>query len=51
MITIKKYIRPQSLEEAYTLNQSRRNRIVGGMMWLHLSRGSIDTAIEVKEDV
>ena len=47
MITIKKYIRPQSLEEAYTLNQSRRNRIVGGMMWLHLSRGSIDTAIDL----
>lgn len=47
MITIQKYIRAQSLEEAYTLNQSRRNRIVGGMLWLKMGRGSINTAIDL----
>ena len=47
MITIQNYIRAQSLEEAYTLNQSRRSRIIGGMMWLRLGRGSIDTAIDL----
>ena len=47
MITIQKYIRAQSLEEAYALNQSRRNRIVGGMLWLKMGHGSIDTAIDL----
>lgn len=47
MITIQKYVRAQSLEEAWQLNQSRRNRIIGGMMWLRLGRGSIDTAIDL----
>ncbi|MBR6766656.1 MAG: FAD binding domain-containing protein [Clostridia bacterium] len=47
MITIQKYVRAQSLEEAYTLNQSRRNRIVGGMLWLKMSRSSVGTAIDL----
>ena len=47
MITIQKYVRAQSLDEAYTLNQAKRNRIVGGMMWLRLGRGSIGTAIDL----
>ena len=47
MITIQKYVRAQSLEEAYALNQSRRNRIIGGMLWLKLGRGSVDTAIDL----
>lgn len=47
MITIQKYIRAQSLEEAYTLNQNRRNRIIGGMMWTRLGKGSIGTAIDL----
>ena len=32
MITIQKYIRAQSLEEAWQLNQNKRNRILGGML-------------------
>ncbi|MGM9589011.1 MAG: FAD binding domain-containing protein, partial [Faecousia sp.] len=47
MITIQKYVRAQSLEEAYQLNQSKRNRIIGGMMWLRLGRGGIGTAIDL----
>ena len=47
MVTIQKYVRARSLEEAYTLNQSRRNRIVGGMLWMKMGRGSIDTAIDL----
>jgi CO/xanthine dehydrogenase FAD-binding subunit len=47
MITIQKYIRAKSLEEAYTLNQNRRNRIVGGMMWTRLGKGSVGTAIDL----
>lgn len=49
MVTIQKYVRAQSLEEAWQLNQSRRNRIIGGMMWLRLGRGSVDTAIDLSD--
>ena len=47
MMTFQKYVRPQSLEEAYQLNQAKRNRVVGGMMWLRLGSGSINTAIDL----
>lgn len=47
MITIQKYVRAQSLEEAWTLNQNKRNRIIGGMLWLRLGKGSVNTAIDL----
>jgi hypothetical protein len=40
MITIQKYVRAKSLEEAWTLNQVRTNRILGGMLWLRLGKSS-----------
>lgn len=49
MITIQKYVRAQSLEEAYELNQSRRNRIMGGMLWMKMGRSDVDTAIDLCE--
>ncbi|MGN1250917.1 MAG: FAD binding domain-containing protein [Candidatus Spyradocola sp.] len=47
MITIQKYVRAKSLEEAWQLNQNRRNRVLGGMLWLRLGRGSVGTAIDL----
>lgn len=47
MITIKKYVRAQSLEEAWQLNQNKNNRILGGMLWLRLGKGNINTAIDL----
>lgn len=47
MISIQNYVRPQSLEEAWTLNQSRRNRIIGGMLWLKMGSGRVNTAIDL----
>lgn len=47
MITIQKYVRAQSLEEAWELNQNKRNRIIGGMLWLRLGSGSVNTAIDL----
>lgn len=49
MVTIQNYIRAQSLEEAYQLNQSRKNKILGGMLWLRLGHGSIHTAIDLSD--
>ena len=48
-ITIQKYVRPQTLEEAWQLNQIKRNRILGGMLWLRLGKGSVGTAIDLCE--
>ena len=47
MITIQNYVRVNSLEEAWQLNQNKRNKILGGMLWLRLGRGSINTAIDL----
>lgn len=47
MMNIKNYVRAQSLEEAYQLNQNRRNRIIGGMLWLKMSSASVNTAIDL----
>lgn len=47
MITIQNYVRAQSLEEAWQLNQKKRNRIIGGMLWLKMGRGSVGTAIDL----
>lgn len=47
MITIQNYVRAQSLEEAWELNQNKNNRILGGMMWLRLGNGSVDTAVDL----
>ena len=49
MITIQNYVRAQSLEEAWQLNQNRRNRILGGMLWLRLGRETISTAIDLSD--
>ena len=47
MITIQKYVRAQSLEEAWQLNQNKRNRILGGMLWMRLGKGTVNTAIDL----
>lgn len=47
MITIQKYVRAQSLEEAWKLNQNKKNRILGGMLWMRLGSGSVNTAIDL----
>ncbi|MBR6527784.1 MAG: FAD binding domain-containing protein, partial [Lachnospiraceae bacterium] len=47
MMTIQKYVRAQSLEEAWQLNQNKKNRILGGMLWLRLGESSCNTAIDL----
>ena len=49
MITIKEYVRANSLEEAWQLNQNKRNRVLGGMLWMRLGNGMINTAIDLSE--
>ena len=47
MITIQKYVRAQSIEEAWQLNQNKKNRILGGMLWMRLGNGNVNTAIDL----
>lgn len=49
MITINNYVRVKDLEEAYVLNQKRANRVIGGMMWIRLSKGRVQTAIDLSD--
>lgn len=49
MISIQNYARVQSLEEAYELNQVKANRIIGGMLWLKVGSGRVETAIDLSD--
>ncbi len=49
MITIQKYVKAKSLDEAYELNQNKKNRIIAGMLWTKMSRESINTAIDLSD--
>lgn len=49
MITFQNYVKASSLEEAYTLNQSKTNRIMGGMLWLRNSSANYNTMIDLSE--
>ena len=33
MLKIKEYVKVNSLEEAYELNQKKSSRVLGGMVW------------------
>ena len=47
LVTIANYLRPESLSEAYELNQKKANRVLGGMMWLRLCSPRIQNAIDL----
>ena len=49
MITIREYVRPASLEEAWTLNQKRTSRVIGGMLWLKMQNAAVGTAIDLSD--
>ena len=47
MLTIREYKKAESLEEAYTLNQKKSNRVIGGMIWLKMETLNVGTAIDL----
>lgn len=47
MLTIQNYVKAESLEQAWELNQKRRNRILGGMLWTKMGSQRIQTAIDL----
>ncbi len=51
VITIKKYLKAESLEQAYELNQKKNNRIIAGMLWVKMGSNTIQTAIDLSDVV
>lgn len=49
MIKIKEYVKAESLEQAYELNQKRANRVLGGMLWMRMSSAQVQTAIDLSD--
>lgn len=47
MFTINQYVLAESLEQAYALNQSRINVILGGTLWLKMGRKKFNKAIDL----
>ena len=49
MLNIRNYVRAESLEQAYQLNQNRSSRVLGGMLWLKMGRGTLGTVIDLQD--
>lgn len=47
MLKIRNYVKPESLEEAYELNQKKSSCILGGMLWLKMGNRNVGTAIDL----
>ena len=47
MLKIKNYVKAESLEQAYELNQKRTACVLGGMVWLKMGNRNIMTAIDL----
>lgn len=49
MLSINQYVRAESLEQAYELNQKKNNVILGGMHWIKFQKRIIGTAIDLSD--
>lgn len=49
MITIDRYLRPKTLEEAYEAAQKKNSVVLGGMLWLRLGSRRVGTAIDLSD--
>ena len=47
MLTFKNYVRPETVEEAYQLCQKKPNVVLGGMLWLKMSKRTVNTVIDL----
>lgn len=47
MLKIKNYVKVESIEEAWQLNQKRTACVLGGMVWLKMGSRNVSTAIDL----
>ncbi len=49
MFTADNYVMAKDLEEAYQLNQARSTTVIGGMLWLKMSKRKVKTIVDLSE--
>lgn len=49
MLRTNEFVKAQSLEEAYQLNQKKSNVLLGGMMWLKMGSNYKSAAIDLSD--
>lgn len=50
MFTVREYVRPNTLEEAYEiLSKNKTNTVLGGLLWLKMGKKNIGTAIDLSK--
>ncbi|MDO4976925.1 MAG: FAD binding domain-containing protein [Eubacteriales bacterium] len=49
MITIREYLKVKTLQEAWTANQKRSNRVLGGMGWMKMSSANVASVIDLTD--
>lgn len=49
LLTIKDYVKVNSLEEAYALNQKKSAKVLGGTLWLKMGDRNLQTAIDLSK--
>ena len=49
MLTFRQDLRPQTLEEAYTLCQKKSNVVLGGMLWLKMEQRTVGGVIDLSD--
>ena len=47
MINFQNYVKAETIEEAYTLNQAKKAKILGGMLWLRQGTSNYNTVIDI----
>lgn len=47
MLKVKNYVMPETIEEAYELNQKKSARILAGCGWIRMSHAAVQTAIDL----
>ena len=49
MIQARNYVKAESLQEAYELNQSKGTQIIGGMLWLRMGNKTKQTLLDLSD--
>ena len=49
MLSIRNYVRPQTIEEAYEYAKKPLSVVLGGMLWLKMQNRNVDFAIDLSD--
>ena len=49
MLSIRNYVRPQTIEEAYEYAKKPLSVVLGGMLWLKMQNRNVNFAIDLSD--